>query len=191
VWVLGVLGGGCNARSRCAPHATRNAEHPTLSPGFNPSLPWHVPAVLLLSYRPTQVVASTWNVAEGKPNRPSIERWLGERARHAQLLLIGLQEVEMGTGSVALDVVYQQLAKSKLEAGTQVGRCDCSTRGPTARGGSLEAQARLCVVLSCMQPRHGLCRGCMFQDTRTQQVWRSDALSTMRAAEAAEQGPGA
>lgn len=32
------------------------------------------------------------------------------------------QEVEMGTGSVALDVVYQQLAKSKLEAGTQVGR---------------------------------------------------------------------
>lgn len=26
----------------------------------------------------------------------------------------------MGTGSVALDVVYQQLAKSKLEAGTQV-----------------------------------------------------------------------
>ena len=31
-----------------------------------------------------------------------------------------LQEVEMGTGSVALDVVYQNLAKSKLEAGTQV-----------------------------------------------------------------------
>jgi hypothetical protein len=28
----------------------------------------------------------------------------------------------MGTGSVARDVVYQQLAKSKLEAGTQV-RC--------------------------------------------------------------------
>jgi hypothetical protein len=27
----------------------------------------------------------------------------------------------MGTGSVALDVVYQQLARSKLEAGTQVG----------------------------------------------------------------------
>jgi hypothetical protein len=26
----------------------------------------------------------------------------------------------MGTGSVALDVVYQQLAKAKLEAGTQV-----------------------------------------------------------------------
>lgn len=33
-----------------------------------------------------------------------------------------VQEVEMGTGSVARDVVYQQLAKSKLEAGTQV-RC--------------------------------------------------------------------
>lgn len=26
----------------------------------------------------------------------------------------------MGTGSVALDVVYQNLAKAKLEAGTQV-----------------------------------------------------------------------
>lgn len=34
-----------------------------------------------------------------------------------------VQEVEMGTGSVALDVVYQQLAKSKLEAGTQVISC--------------------------------------------------------------------
>lgn len=34
--------------------------------------------------------------------------------------MCALQEVEMGTGSVALDVMYQQLAKSKLEAGTQV-----------------------------------------------------------------------
>lgn len=59
----------------------------------------------------------------------------------------------MGTGSVALDVVYQQLAKSKLEAGTQVRRhelercavlCCMMLRCAVLRCGMLAAGAPFC-----------------------------------------------
>jgi len=38
-----------------------------------------------------QVLAGTWNVNENRPSRPGLELWLGERAKDAQLVLIGLQ----------------------------------------------------------------------------------------------------
>jgi hypothetical protein len=38
-----------------------------------------------------QVLVGTWNVNEMKPSRPGVQLWLTERAKSAQLVMIGLQ----------------------------------------------------------------------------------------------------
>jgi hypothetical protein len=37
------------------------------------------------------VLVGTWNVNEMKPSRPGLQLWLTERAKSAQLVMIGLQ----------------------------------------------------------------------------------------------------
>eukprot|EP00879_Flechtneria_rotunda_P025468 GHRR01027067.1.p1 GENE.GHRR01027067.1~~GHRR01027067.1.p1 ORF type:complete len:899 (+),score=342.06 GHRR01027067.1:659-3355(+) len=80
---------------------------------------WQQQVAGCLRERKLQVLAGTWNVNETKPSRAGLQMWLGDRAKAADMVVLGLQEVEMGTGSVALDVVYHNLAKVRLEAGTQ------------------------------------------------------------------------
>jgi hypothetical protein len=58
-----------------------------------------------------------------------------------------MQEVEMGTGSVALDVVYQNLAKAKLEEGTQVSVAwGCCLSARLVQSCSARSVARTVVV---------------------------------------------
>ncbi|KAF6261315.1 hypothetical protein COO60DRAFT_1636898 [Scenedesmus sp. NREL 46B-D3] len=64
------------------------------------------------------VLVGTWNVNEMKPSRAGLQMWLAERAQFAQLVMIGLQEVEMGTMSVGKDAITQYLAKPKAESTT-------------------------------------------------------------------------
>ena len=54
-----------------------------------------------------QVVAGTWNVNENKPSRPGLERWLGERVRDAQLVLIGLQVSRLCRHSWVLVLLWE------------------------------------------------------------------------------------
>eukprot|EP00878_Enallax_costatus_P018559 GHUV01019542.1.p1 GENE.GHUV01019542.1~~GHUV01019542.1.p1 ORF type:complete len:869 (+),score=293.46 GHUV01019542.1:298-2904(+) len=94
---------------------------PALQPPQEVTVAWQEDLKRCLQEQQLKVLAGTWNVNETKPSRAGLQMWLGQQAKQAHVVMIGLQEVEMGTGSVALDVVYQNLAKSKLEAGTQVG----------------------------------------------------------------------
>ncbi|GIL70795.1 hypothetical protein Vretimale_3892 [Volvox reticuliferus] len=75
---------------------------------------------LLPSLRPHKlaVLAATWNVNETRPSPQSISKWL-EPASRADIVSISLQEVEMGTSSVAWDAAVTLLSKSMLERGNQ------------------------------------------------------------------------
>ncbi|GLC43102.1 hypothetical protein PLESTM_001431000 [Pleodorina starrii] len=75
---------------------------------------------LLPSLRPHKltVLAATWNVNETRPAPASLHRWL-QPAAAADIVSIALQEVEMGTSSVAWDAAVTLLSKSMLERGNQ------------------------------------------------------------------------
>ncbi|GIL46869.1 hypothetical protein Vafri_3741 [Volvox africanus] len=75
---------------------------------------------LLPSLRPHKltVLAATWNVNETRPSSQSLSKWL-EPAARADIVSISLQEVEMGTSSVAWDAAVTLLSKSMLERGNQ------------------------------------------------------------------------
>ncbi|GBF99290.1 inositol polyphosphate phosphatase [Raphidocelis subcapitata] len=82
------------------------------------------------------VLATTWNVNEGRPGRAALIEWLGERSGAAQLVVVGLQELEMGTSSVAMDRIYAGLARSKLEAGTEKAQLWASEVAACLDGGA-------------------------------------------------------
>ncbi|GLI58620.1 hypothetical protein VaNZ11_000355 [Volvox africanus] len=75
---------------------------------------------LLPSLRPHKlaVLVATWNVNETRPSSQSLSKWL-EPASRADIVSISLQEVEMGTSSVAWDAAVTLLSKSMLERGNQ------------------------------------------------------------------------
>lgn len=64
------------------------------------------------------VLAVTWNCGESKPERnSSVFRWIHEHAFDKSIVLIGLQEVEMGGTSVALAAAKNALAAKMQEKG--------------------------------------------------------------------------
>lgn len=73
----------------------------------------------MVALRPLEVVCLTWNVGEGKPNPADSNffRWLAKRAASAAIVVVGLQEIEMGGGSVAMAAARDRFAKI-----AQVGR---------------------------------------------------------------------
>jgi phosphatidylinositol-bisphosphatase len=77
-----------------------------------------------LRRRSVRVLVGTWNVAEAKPSRDSLRRWLGGRSAGASIVAIALQEVEMGTGSVAAAALFASgvVGRSRLEGGTAAGQ---------------------------------------------------------------------
>eukprot|EP00775_Hariotina_reticulata_P006490 gene6490-6717_t len=81
---------------------------------------WQQDRASCLQVEQLQVLAGTWNVNETKPSRSGLQTWLGDRAASAQLIMIGLQEVEMGTLSVGLDALGRRVGF--LEGGTQAGQ---------------------------------------------------------------------
>ncbi|KAL6758609.1 Endonuclease/exonuclease/phosphatase [Haematococcus lacustris] len=70
-----------------------------------------------LRMTPLRVLAGTWNVNVTRPQPASIQLWLGPRAEDADIVCVGLQEVEVGTSSVALEAALSMLNKGALEKG--------------------------------------------------------------------------
>lgn len=72
------------------------------------------------------LLCTTWNVAESEPDRVAIKQWLGGRVASANLVMVALQETEMGTGSVARDAAYSSgllgFYKSRLEVGNSTAQ---------------------------------------------------------------------
>eukprot|EP00951_Prasinocladus_malaysianus_P028561 scaffold260510_cov26-Prasinocladus_malaysianus.AAC.1 len=67
----------------------------------NLGLEWVSRLRSIIQRRTVSVLAGTWNVNEQQPSQASLNTWLGNRARDAEIVIVGLQEIEMGTGSVA------------------------------------------------------------------------------------------
>lgn len=80
---------------------------------------WHLAQSSALQPHKVRVLAGSWNVGEKKPARESLVQWLGKRASevNADIVCVGLQEMEMGTGSVAMDAAKIVLRPDMLEKG--------------------------------------------------------------------------
>ncbi|KAK9799381.1 hypothetical protein WJX73_007250 [Symbiochloris irregularis] len=78
----------------------------------------------VVALRPLEVVCLTWNVGEGKPSPSDSNffRWLAQRAASAAIVVVGLQEIEMGSGSVALAAARDRFAKKEQEKGNANGQ---------------------------------------------------------------------
>lgn len=56
-----------------------------------------------------KVLASTWNVAQGKATHDSLISWLGSAANDVDIVAVGLQEVEMGAGFLAMSAARETM----------------------------------------------------------------------------------
>ncbi|CAI0421187.1 unnamed protein product [Linum tenue] len=65
-----------------------------------------------------KILTGTWNVAEGRATRDSLVSWLGCAAGDAGIVVVGLQEVEMGAGALAMSAAKETVG---LE-GSSVGQ---------------------------------------------------------------------
>ncbi|OAY34181.1 type II inositol polyphosphate 5-phosphatase 15 isoform X2 [Manihot esculenta] len=65
-----------------------------------------------------KILAGTWNVAQGRTSRDSLISWLGSAAGDVGIVVVGLQEVEMGAGVLAMSAAKETVG---LE-GSSVGQ---------------------------------------------------------------------
>lgn len=65
-----------------------------------------------------KILAGTWNVAEGRASQDSLISWLGCAASDADVVVVGLQELEMGAGALAMSAAKETVG---LE-GSSVGQ---------------------------------------------------------------------
>jgi hypothetical protein len=54
-----------------------------------------------------KILTGTWNVAQGKASQDSLVSWLGSAAGDAAIVVVGLQEVEMGAGVLAMSAAKE------------------------------------------------------------------------------------
>eukprot|EP01025_Chloroclados_australasicus_P061797 TRINITY_DN811_c0_g1_i1.p1 TRINITY_DN811_c0_g1~~TRINITY_DN811_c0_g1_i1.p1 ORF type:complete len:1282 (-),score=153.48 TRINITY_DN811_c0_g1_i1:358-3852(-) len=67
-----------------------------------------------------QILCGSWNVNESRPSPSSIQQWLSmDKLKKVDLVVVGLQEVEMGTGSVAAAAAKERVYKQWLEQGNR------------------------------------------------------------------------
>ncbi|WVY97207.1 hypothetical protein V8G54_029358 [Vigna mungo] len=65
-----------------------------------------------------KILSGTWNVGQGKASQDSLTSWLGSVASDVNLVVVGLQEVEMGAGFLAMSAAKETVG---LE-GSSVGQ---------------------------------------------------------------------
>lgn len=63
------------------------------------------------------ILCGTWNVGEKRGSAASVFQWLGCRCKGVGLVVAGLQEIEMGGGSVAIAAAKDRIAASLQERG--------------------------------------------------------------------------
>ncbi|XP_071705954.1 type II inositol polyphosphate 5-phosphatase 15-like isoform X2 [Rutidosis leptorrhynchoides] len=56
-----------------------------------------------------KILAGTWNVAEGRTTHDSLISWLGSSAKDVDIVAVGLQEVEMGAGFLAMSAARETM----------------------------------------------------------------------------------
>ncbi|EPS65573.1 hypothetical protein M569_09204, partial [Genlisea aurea] len=64
-----------------------------------------------------KVLAGTWNVAQGRADTDSVVSWLGSVASGVDIIVIGLQEVEMGAGFLAVSAAKETMGLEGSGAG--------------------------------------------------------------------------
>lgn len=57
-----------------------------------------------------KILAGTWNVAQGKATHDSLISWLGSAANDVEIVAVGLQEVEMGAGFLAMSAARESVS---------------------------------------------------------------------------------
>lgn len=57
-----------------------------------------------------KVSTGTWNVGQGKASQDSLTSWLGSVASDAGIVVVGLQEVEMGAGFLAMSAAKETVS---------------------------------------------------------------------------------
>ncbi|XP_076889266.1 type II inositol polyphosphate 5-phosphatase 15-like isoform X2 [Bidens hawaiensis] len=56
-----------------------------------------------------KILAGTWNVAQGRATHDSLISWLGSAAKDIDIVAVGLQEVEMGAGFLAMSAARETM----------------------------------------------------------------------------------
>ncbi|XP_010672504.2 type I inositol polyphosphate 5-phosphatase 12 isoform X2 [Beta vulgaris subsp. vulgaris] len=54
-----------------------------------------------------KMLVGTWNVGQGKPNPEGLKSWLGSAVSDVGIVVVGLQEVEMGAGFLAMSAAKE------------------------------------------------------------------------------------
>ncbi|KAK6911083.1 Endonuclease/exonuclease/phosphatase [Dillenia turbinata] len=80
----------------------------------------------------TKILAGTWNVGQGRASHDSLISWLGSAAMDVGIVVVGLQEVEMGAGVLAMSAAKETVG---LE-GSSVGQWWLEMVGKTLDEGS-------------------------------------------------------
>ncbi|GAB4844253.1 hypothetical protein Ancab_037617 [Ancistrocladus abbreviatus] len=79
-----------------------------------------------------RMLIGTWNVSQGKPPAESLKVWLGSAVSDVGILVVGLQEVEMGAGFLAMSAAKETVG---LE-GSAIGQMWQDAIGRTIEEGS-------------------------------------------------------
>ena len=61
-----------------------------------------------------KILAATWNVGQGRASHDSLISWLGSAASDAGIIVVGLQEVEMGAGFLAMSAAKETVRISRF-----------------------------------------------------------------------------
>lgn len=80
-----------------------------------------------------KILAGTWNVGQGRASHDSLISWLGSAASDVGIIVVGLQEVEMGAGFLAMSAAKETVG---LE-GSSVGQWWLDMIGRTLDEGSI------------------------------------------------------
>ncbi|CAL0299971.1 unnamed protein product [Lupinus luteus] len=64
-----------------------------------------------------KILTGTWNVGQGKASQDSLMTWLGSVASDVGLVVVGLQEVEMGAGFLAMSAAKETVGLEGSSAG--------------------------------------------------------------------------
>ncbi|XP_059287735.1 type I inositol polyphosphate 5-phosphatase 12-like isoform X1 [Lycium ferocissimum] len=64
-----------------------------------------------------RILVGTWNVGEGKASQEALETWLGSAILDVAIVVIGLQEVEMGAGFLAMSAAKETVGLEGTSSG--------------------------------------------------------------------------
>ncbi|CAK9161808.1 unnamed protein product [Ilex paraguariensis] len=79
-----------------------------------------------------KILIGTWNVGQGKPSQDALMSWLGSAVSDVAIIVVGLQEVEMGAGFLAVSAAKETVG---LE-GSSIGQWWQDTIGKTLDEGT-------------------------------------------------------